>query len=59
MYKVWQGTTSLGRGRALMNMIDVGLKKYEGIMSWMALHRRPRFGLRLADNASDASYGKH
>lgn len=58
MYKVWQGTTSSGRGQALVNMIDMGLK-YVGITSWMALHRRPRFGLCLADNASNAFYGKH
>lgn len=59
MQKVWQGTTSSGRGRALINMIDMGLKKYVGITSRMGLHRRPRFGLCLADNASNASYGKH
>lgn len=39
-------------------MIDVGLKKYVGITSWMALHRRPRFGLCLAGNASNASLWK-
>lgn len=38
-------------------MIDMSLKKSVGITSWMAFNIRARFGLYLADNASNASYG--
>lgn len=56
IHKVCQGTTSSGGSSTLIKMIEMSLKNFVGITSWVALRIRPRFGVCFPDDASNASY---